>query len=158
MSRALAVAVAAVALAVTACAADGQAANPAAKQQTAEEQPMSVVYQRSGGFAGFLDELRIDGDTLVLTRRKQEVARRALSAEEKQSLEKLARDAEAAPAPGHLGHPGADTFTYSVTIGAAASPQLVFVGHAPAPTGLSPKWQALVDTLQALFNAALAHP
>jgi hypothetical protein len=143
------------ALAATACAADGQA--PSASTQSVQEQPMSIVYQRSGGFAGFLDELRIDGDTLIVTRKKKEVARRTLTADEKQSLEKLKKDAEAAPAPGHLGHAGADTFTYSVTLGSAASPQLVFTGHAQAPNGLSPQWEALVEKLQALFTEAISH-
>ena len=140
----------------TGCAADGQVTSHA-KSQPAQEQPMSIVYQRSGGFAGFLDELRIEGDTLVVTRRKKELARRPLSAEEQQELAQLAKGAESAPAPGHLGAPGADTFTISVTLGATRAPQLLFQGHAQVPSGLSPQWEALVKKLQALFSDAIAH-
>src|SRR4051794_15457068 len=107
------------ALVVIICLAFG-CAKPAradASAPAAQEHPLKIVYVRSGGFAGFLDELSISGDSLELTRRKKLTFQRRLSADEQKSLAQLEQAALAAPAPGTIGAPGADTFQWTLTVG-----------------------------------------
>ena len=145
---------AALLLSTLGCAAQADASNGNA--HAAQEAPLKIVFQRSGGFAGFLDRLEISGDRLSLSRRNKVVSQRTLDADEQKTLHALVDAALATPAPGQIGAPGADTFQLTVIIGDAATPQLTGFGHNLFPPGLPPSWDALVHALRALFDQALA--
>jgi hypothetical protein len=113
---------------------------------------MTVVFERSGGFAGFRDVLTLEGNGLTLTRRGTQVAQRPLSGDESGRLASLVNAAKGAPAlPPSTGRTP-DGFNFSVTVDGEKKVQL----NAPSsPEAADGPWQALTAWLDELLAAEI---
>lgn len=117
---------------------------------------MSVVYQRSGGFAGMNDVLRLGDEGLELTRRGKSVAKRALTSEESGRLKQLVATAKTAPvpAPPAPGRRIPDAFNYSLTLDGEPTPRIQLnTPSRPSPSG--EPWMDLLGWLEELMAAEI---
>lgn len=139
-------------LAAAAClAGSASLARPQAKRshstQSTRKAAMSLSYHRTGGFAGFNDEVKVDGDTLTVSRRGQQTFQRKLTGEEQKELSALAAEAKRTKfekAPPH--RPVPDAFNTSVSVDG----QTVQI-DAP-PEKMPAAWQKLSDRLAKFVN------
>jgi hypothetical protein len=115
---------------------------------TSMKAPMNLFYSRTGGIAGFQDEVRVSGDMLKVTRRGKTTMERKLTAEELTRLKGLAEKAAAAPTPVASKHrPVPDAFNISVGMGG----QRVTISE--PPEHLNPAWEELAQALRGLMTA-----
>jgi len=110
---------------------------------------MIVTFERSGGFAGFKDVLRLDPGQLSLSRRNQPETQRALSPEESKALGTLLPTALATPLPvaAAAGRRIPDAFTYTLTVGG----QTISLFQPRAPESSEGPWQALMAWLDGIL-------
>lgn len=109
--------------------------------------PMVLLYTRTGGIAGFQDEVRVRGDQLTVTRRGKVTTERKLTAEELDRLRALAAKADAAPVPKATKHrPVPDAFNISVAVGSKR------VAVSDPPQQLDSAWEELAQALQGLMS------
>jgi hypothetical protein len=109
--------------------------------------PMHLSYSRTGGIAGFNDQVEVIGDSVTVTRRGKAAVTRKLSPEELAHLTALVEQAQNEPPPTVAPHrPVPDAFNISVAVGA----QRVTLSSPPGELGAA--WQALATGLQGLIN------
>jgi len=120
---------------------------------------MSVVYERTGGFAGIRQRLEIDLSTrqLKVTDRHTGQAARTLTSEEATRLQTLITGAQGQPPPtaGDAGRVS-DAFTLQLWLGNQPAPQVTLSTVAvPLGKGEGTPWGQLLSFLDALLTAEL---
>lgn len=104
---------------------------------------MNLSYSRTGGFAGFNDQVQVHGGTVTVTRRGKTTLERKLTEEEKAELNELGKAAQAekvTPAPPH--RPTPDAFNYTVGVDGET------VKLDSPPENLPPAWAKLTERLE----------
>lgn len=117
---------------------------------------MALKYERSGGFAGFRDELLIEGQRLLqVSRRGAVTAKRELAPAEVGQLEALLSRALAAPPSSPASMQTPDAFRHVLTLDGEAQPRVdLTTPILPGPEEPAGPWVELLAWLERLIDQA----
>ena len=128
------------------------------EQSSVKSFTLDLVYERSGGIAGFHHRLEVQGDSLHAFKRREQVAHRQLSEVELQALQALVDAAKRAATPedSAAARQASDHFSLNIRLGRNDPPTLSI--HRLALPGETPDgtaWGNLLAYCEMLLNRSL---